>query len=787
MSSLHRKLGRELWHLRGQMLSIALVVATGVMSVITMRGSYDTLVASQTEYYRDTRFASVWASLKRAPESVRRTIEQLPGVTAADTRITFLATLDLPDLESPGMGRFVSLPPIGRPRLNDVVITRGRYLAPGDHDAVIISDKFAAARGLTSGDSIRAVLNGRLRTLRVVGIALSPEHSYAVPPGSIYPDDKRYGVLWMSRDELGPAYDLDGAFNDVVVSLDRGADPLAVIAHIDAVLKPFGGLGAYARKDQLSHQILQSELDSNRVMSTVIPGVFLAVAAFLLNLVLGRVIATQRSEIAVLKAFGYTNRQVGLHFLQFALVAVIIGVIIGTALGVWLGHGYVAIYGEYFGFPSLNYSLRWELVVVAAAVSVVGAAGGAWSAVSAAIRLPPAEAMRAEPPARFEPGWIERLGIVRAMSPAVRMIARNVGRRPGRAVLSALGVSLSVAILVVGLFMYDGVAFMMDMQFRVLQREDVSVTFVESVPTSVRFELAHLPGVQRVELYRAVPVRLHAAHRSRAGAIMGVEPDARMRRIVGASGHEHPLPEQGIVIDEMLANRLRVTTGDTVRAELLVGRRSTIPVVVSGVVKSYFGVATYMNINALQQLTGDRPMASGAFLRVAGDERAALNTRLKGLPTVAEVVSPSMTLASFQKQMEESLFISVGFLLVFASVISVGVIYNGARVSLSERGRELTSLRVMGFRRSEVATLLLGEQAGVTAVAIPVGWALGYLLALAIVTGMQSETFRIPFVVSGQTYAISAITTMLAAVASGALVRRRINNLDLVAVLKTRE
>lgn len=787
MTSLHRKLGRELWHLRGQMLSIALVVATGIMAVITMRGSYETLVDSQARYYRQTRFATVWASLKRAPESVRRTLEQIPGVTAADTRVTFLATLDLPGLDAPGMGRFVSVPSNSRPRLNDIVIIRGRYLAPTDHDAVIVSDKFATARKLNSGDTVRAILNGRRRTLRVVGVALSPEHSYSVPPGALYPDDMRYGVFWMAREELGPAYDLDGAFNDVTLSLARGADTLAVLAQLNTILEPYGGLGAFERKNQLSHQILQNELDQNRVMSTVIPGIFLAVAAFLLNLVLGRVIATQRTEIAVLKAFGYRNAQVGLHFLQFALVSVVIGAVIGTVLGAWLGKAYVGMYGLYFGFPDLHYTLHWSLVVIATGVSVAGAIGGAWNAVRAAITLPPAEAMRAEPPARFAPGWIERLGIVRAMSPAVRMIARNIGRRPVRTMLSTLGVALSVAILVVGLFMFDGVSYLMTLQFRVLQREDVSVTFVEPLPASVRYALSRLPGVQRVELYRAVPVRLHAGHRSREMAIVGVDEHARMRRIVGSSGAEQPLPENGVVLDAFLAGRLHVTTGDTLRAEVLIGERATVPLVVSGVVKSYLGVSSYVGAATLQRLTGDAPAASGAYLRVSADARQALNAQLKVMPAVAEVETPSHTLAAFEKQMGDSLYIGVTFLLLFAGVISVGVIYNGARVSLSERGRELASLRVMGFRRQEVAVLLLGEQAGVTVLAIPLGWGLGYLMASAVLASMQSETFRIPLVVSNRTYAISATVTIGAALASAWIVRRRIDNLDLIAVLKTRE
>ena len=490
MRALHRKLLRELWRLKGQMLSIGLVVASGIMAVITMRGSYETLVTAQQSYYREMRFAEVWAPLKRAPESLRRKIEALPGVAAVDTRVTFLVTLDLPGLDAPAQGRVVSVPERSRPRLNDIRIRRGRYLAPGRPDEVIVSESFAAARGYEPGDSLHAVINGRARDLAIVGIAISPEHTYSVPPGGLFPEDDRYGVLWMSRDVVGPAYEMDGAFNEAFVTLTPGADPEAVIDRLDDLLDPYGGLGAYPRDDQLSHQILKGELDQNRVMGTAIPAVFLAVAAFLLNLVLGRLIATQRGEIAVLKAFGYRDWEIGSHYLLFALAAVLAGAVVGTGFGVWLGQAYVELYGQYFDFPVLEYQLSARLLVLAFGVSLLAAGAGALGAVRRAVSLPPAEAMRPEQPARFTAGLAERFGFGRMLSPSGRMILRNLERQPVRSLLSSLGVAFSVAILVIGMFLFDGVGFLMDLQFREIQREDLTLSFEESLPAAVRFDLA---------------------------------------------------------------------------------------------------------------------------------------------------------------------------------------------------------------------------------------------------------------------------------------------------------
>lgn len=787
MRALNRKLFRELWRLRTQILSIALVVASGVMTVATMRGSYEVLVEAQGAYYRDMRFAEIWAPVKRAPESLRHKLEELPGVAAVDTRVTLLATLDLPGLDAPAQGLFISVPENRRPLLNDLHIRRGRYVAAGVADEVIISENFAEARGYEPGDRVRAVINGRARNLQIVGIAIAPEHTYATPPGSIFQEDDRYGVFWMSHEVLAPAYDMDGAFNEALFTLVPGADPEAVITRVDALLDPYGGLGAYPRKDQLSHQILKGELDQNRVMGTAIPAIFLAVAAFLLHLVLGRLITTQRGEIAVLKAFGYRDREVGWHFLLFALAAVMLGVVVGTGAGVWLGGAYVRFYGQYFDFPTLEYHMSLSLFVLATSVSVAAAAAGALGAVRRAASLPPAEAMRPEPPARFEPGILERSGLGSALPAAGRMILRNFERTPLRSFLSSLGVAFSVAILLIGLFMFDGVEFMMDLQFREIQREDLTVTFEESLPAAVRHDLALMPGVTRVETFRTVPARLRAGHREREVGLQGVEPTGRLRRIVTAGRRVHPLPAEGVVLSAILASALDVATGDTLHVELLEGRRAQGRVQVAGVVDDFLGLSATMSRDSLHRLARESDRVSGAYLLVEADARRALSSRLKEIPAVAGVSSPAATLASFKKQLAESLFIGVAFILGFASIIAVAVIYNGARISLSERGRELASLRVMGFRSSEVSTLLLAEQAIITLLAIPIGWGLGYVLSFVVATSMATETYRIPLVISPQTYLISALVTITAAFASGWIVRRRINHLDLIAVLKTRE
>ncbi len=787
MSSINRKLLREAWQLKGQLTSIALVVAVGIMSVVTMRGSYESLLASQAQYYRDTNFAQVWSALVRAPESLVSKIESLPGVNRVDTRVRLIAKLDLDDSGIPSQGLFLSLPERHRPLLNDVHLQQGRYIDLGARNEIIISQNFASARNYSPGDSFRAILNGRARDLTIVGIAITPEHAYSVPPGSLFPDDEHYGVMWMSRESLGPALDMEGAFNEVFLTLSPSADPAAVIDSLNYLLEPYGGLGSYERADQPSHQIMQGELDQNRVTGTIIPVVFLAVAVFLLHIVLSRLIITQRGEIAVLKAFGYTDFEIGLHYLMFAIVATLTGTVLGTVGGVVLGGSYMELYGQYFEFPSLDYRVSPALLIGSAAICMVGAVTGALSAVRKAINLPPAEAMRPEAPVKFRQGILERIGLGARMPATARMIVRNLERKPVTAFISSLGIAMSVAMLTTWLFIFDGISYMMDLQFRLIQREDLTLGFSEITDDRVHYDLENMQGVSRVETFRIVPVRFRYAHRKKEMAIQGIELDSELRRIVDASANEIPAPHEGVVISKVLAHQLQVETGDSLQVEMLEGRRLKTEVPVSGIVEDFLGLSAYMNRDSLERLTRDKGAVSGAYLSVEPAFSESLSYELKQAPRVASVTSPGAMLDSFEEQLEESILVAVVFLIGFAGVIAIGVVYNGARISLSERGRELTSLRVMGFHRYEVTALLLGEQALITAIAIPVGWALGYGLGVLVAVALETDLYRIPFIILPRSYMMSAVVVIVAAIVSGFLVKRRLDNMNIVDVLKTRE
>jgi putative ABC transport system permease protein len=784
---LDRKLLRDAWSLKGQALAISLVIGAGVAMFIMYLSTFHSLRLTQQTYYERYRFAHVFAGLTRAPISLRDRVAEIPGVARVDARVVVDVTLDVPGLTEPASGRLIGIDIPRAPMLNDLFLRRGRFPTPGRPDEALVSEAFALMRGLGPGSRVGAIINGRRRELEIVGIALSPEYVYSIRPGELIPDDSRFGIFWIHGRSLAAAFDMDGGFNNLTLTLRPGASEADVIARVDRTIAIYGGLGAIPRALQTSHWYLDNELAQLQSVGLILPIIFLIVAAFLLNVVLTRIVSVQREQIAALKALGYTNRELAWHYTKLSLMVGAAGAVFGTVFGSWLGSGMTSIYNAFFRFPTLRYQLPADVVALGVAVSFVAAALGALNAVRMAAALPPAEAMRPEAPARYRRSWLERAGLEQWLSAPVRMILRNVGRHPVRASTSVLGIAAAVSMLILGTFFLDSIAVLMDSQFFVIQRQDVTVSFVLPASGRALHEMRRLPGVIHAEPVRAVPVRLRAAHRSRIVSLQGFLAEPELNRVVDVHGGPVRLPPDGLVLSLKLAEVLGARVGEDVIIEVLDGARAVRHMKVAAVVEEYMGTAAYMEIGALRRLGGEGDTLSGAVLSVDEAHVESLYTRLKAMPAVAGVSLKRAAIESFEKTLAETFYVMIFFNLLFSSVIAFGVVYNAARVSLSERSRELASLRVLGFTRGEISFILLGELAVVTLLAIPVGMLLGYIFAALLVAAFNTELYRFPLVVSPRTYAYGATAVLVAATLSGLAVRRRLDHLDLVAVLKTRE
>lgn len=787
MKALDLKLFRDLWRMRGQAFAIAIVLAAATATFVLSLGVHRSLTETRDTYYARSQFADVFAGMTRAPRGIVARAAEIPGVRRVEGEIQQYATLDFADRVEPVRALINSVDEHGRSDLNRLTLRAGGLPRPGEPADAVIDEAFAEANGFTLGSEFDALIHGTRQRLRIVGIGLAPNYIYALSPGDLIPDERRFGILWMGRKALEAATDRREAINSLSLTLERGASEADVIRKLDSLLAPFGGTGAYGRKDHLSHAFLDNELMQLDAMTRVIPPVFLLVSTFLVYIVLGRMIRTERTQIGLLKAFGYSDWEVGWHYLKFALAIAVLATLLGSAAGIWMGRSMTQLYAQYYRFPFLEYRIAPGVFLAAGALSVGAAALGAVAGMRAAVRLSPAVAMAPPPPPAYRQGMVERFGQAAGFTAVGAMIARHIARWPWRSAITVLGVALSMALLFATMQFLDSSRTMLDSYFFRAQRQDLTVTFVEPRNEDVLHELRQLPGVLRVEPSRAVAVKMTHGNRFERTAIEAAAVDARLTARIDSDGNEiQPLPG-GLMLSRQLADKLAVRAGDMVHVELLGGRRTRAFLPVSSIIDEFIGERAYAVETTLERLVRDASPVGAGLLRIDPAARGRILTELKEMPVVLGVTERDAALEKFEEMIDDNLLTMLAFYISFASAIAVGVVYNSARILFSERAHELATLRVLGYHRSEVAIVILGELAVLVAIAVPFGCILGYWMASLMTAMFSSDLFRLPFAPSRASYGWSIVVVLAAATLTALVVARRVLRLDMVRVLKARD
>lgn len=765
--------------MKSQTITIAIVVAAGVAMFVGSKSSYDSMARARDLFYSSTGFAEGFVSLKKAPQSTRSRIAETSGVAHVESRIIQEAALDFAGEKLPSAGRFISLPE----KLSRLAVRSGK--PPAALNEVMLSESFALANKLVPGSRLVAVLNGRRQVLRVSGTALSPEFIYIFRPGSFMPDDKHYGILYMTREAMENHFDFGGAFNDLAFTFAPGANVRHTLKSIDAVLEPYGGLGAYDRDKLASYAFLRDEFKQLRTNAFFLPLVFLGVAAFLLHIVATRLIARQREQIASLMALGYANREIAGHYLKLMLVISGGGALVGIAAGWWLGKSMTALYGDFYRFPDLRHVFHfsvpfWGLVIGASAGAV-----GTWFSVKRVMKMQPAQAMRPPMPERFAESFFERW--FKNIPAITRMFLRNLLRRPVRTVLTILGLSTSVMIMVLGLFMTDMMDAMLGTQFELLNRESMTVSFLRPVSATALGELKSRPGVQLAEGYRLVPVRLRSGQFTKELAITGLPPGAQLRRVADDKGRVVAMPASGVLLNARIAKKMGLKPGDTIQLELLEGNRRKIRVTVANLVEEILGQGCYMQSEALSRLLGEERSINVAALKIDLLKQDEIIAHLKTSSRVASISTREGTLKIFYDMMSRSMLAMITIILIFASAISVGVVYNTAMILLSERTFELGSLRILGFTKAEVFEMIASELGSTVLASLIPGCALGYGFAWLMMNTVDTEEFTIKLIITSRTYVTAVLVSLATALVSFVILYFRIRKMDLVSVLKVRE
>lgn len=786
MRALDRKMLRDLRRIWAQTLAIALVLGCGIMMLVGMQMTKRTLEGTQSAYYDRYRFADVFVSVTRAPRALVDVAATIDGVAQAEGRIGFQAVLDLDGLDEPASGRVVSLAPTG-PALNLPLVRRGRLPDPSHSAEVALNEPFAQANNLTPGTRFLAVLNGQRRELVVTGWVLTPEFVYTIAPGSMMPDNRRFGLIFMTEAAAEAAIDMGGAVNEIALRLTRGADERAVIDALDRLLDPYGGSGAYGRDRQMSHAFLNGELQQLGVLATFLPPVFLVVAAFLVNMVLGRLIKMERTQIGLLKAVGYGTFDIAWHYLKLAILIGAVGVVLGLLLGLWVGEWMIGLYGEFFRFPSVLRDPAADIMILSAALGMATAALGGIRAVWDSVRLPPAEAMSPPAPPSFSRGWLDRAIAALRVRQTSMMILRSILRWPGRAAITVFGVISSVAMLVASYFMFDAVEMMADTMFTLSNRQDVTLVLNAPAPERAVLDALALPGVRQAEGGYSMPARLVHGHRSRLSAVQAHFPDESLSRLIDDDGRVVDLPAEGLVLPERLAAALDLRVGDTLRVEMLAPPRESLDLPVAAIIAQGMGQEAHITAAALFEAMRIAPQVSHVHLRIRPESRPALNAAIKTTPAVAGLTDWAEVRRQFDATLSANLVTMMAVQTLVGLMTGIGVVYNAARIQVSERSHELASLRVLGFSRFEVGYVLVGEMMLLTLLAIPLGWVAGRFLAESMITAMSTDLMSVPFVITRRTYALAGAAVFIASLLAVLQVRRRLDRVELATALKARE
>lgn len=787
VSPLWHKLFRDLGRMKGQVLAIAVVIAVGVMLQVMMSGLIASLTETRNAYYERYRLADVFAPVTRAPERMIERLSALPDVARAEGSVTGRALIDVPGMALPVQARAVSLPDRGRPALNDVYLKQGRTLDPRRDDEILLLESFAAAHGLRPGDRLPATMNGQRRIFRISGLAMSPEFLYTTAPGEIVPDDSRFGVVWMTRSSLEAAYDMDGAFNEALLALSRDANEPAVLDAVDRLLEPFGGTGAYGLEEQASNRFISEEIAGLRASSTAVPPIFLGVAAFLLYIVISRMVQSEREQIGLLKAFGYTDLEVGLHYFRMVVAIAAAGAAMGCILGVAAGRAMTGLYTQYYKFPFLVFELDPRSFVTGVTISILAASAVGLVVLRRVFAPALAAAMRPPAPPDFSRTGRIGVGLARRLDQPSRMVLRRIARNPGRMAGATVGIAAGMALSVAMIVLHAGFDRTIDLTFSVVDRSDLGVTFTHPIGDKALFELRRIKGVERAEPVRNVPVILRNGTQTHRGAITGLPARPELNRAIDADQNPIAMPENGLVLAAPLARMLQVRPGDRVLVEVREGRQPVLEIPVTAVAETLLGSPAWMEIGTLNRALGEPRRVSGAYLTIDEAQAGAIFSELDAMPTVAGVSLKSDAHDAFVDLMNSGAGASRYLMAAIAFIITFGIVYNAARIAFAERLRDLASLRVIGFTNGEAAFVLLGELAVVTLVALPLGAALGYGLSHAIAAGFSTELYQIPVVADPASFGNAMLVVLAAALISGWMVKRDLDRADLVESLKTRE
>ena len=792
MKALDIKLLRDLYRTRGLILAIGGIITVGIMTLVTMRSAYLNLSLAKDSYYQQCRMADFWIDLKKIPLAEVEKLVQVQGVSEIQPRIQFSATVDLEDSVQPINGLVVSLPDQRQSILNDIVLRQGDYFSDQKENEVIINEKFAREHSLYPGQTFELMLNERKQEVFVIGTAISSEFTYLLGPGAIMPDPKQYGVFYIKQSFAENSLNFQGAANQVVGRISPSADVnvATILDQCESRLEEYGVFATTPLKDQASHQFIQSEIDGVGAMSKVLPVIFLVVASLILNVLMTRMARRQRVVIGTLKALGYSDTRIFIHFLQLGLVVGIIGGIAGALLGYFSSVGLTVAYRQFYEFPNLTSGFHWGAMVIGMIASIVCAAVGSMIGAYSALKLQPAESMRPAPPKTGGNVLLEKVGwLWQRLSTGWRMALRGVMRNRMRSLVGVFASAMGSGLLISGLMMQNGQTYMVEFQYDKIAKSDIDLVLSAESDMDVVNEIKQLPAVDYVEPQLIVPCTLVNGPYKQKSSITGLVSNPTLTVPHSRNGIQVSIPRYGLVIGRQLADNLHLQAGDTFTLIPNRGEKQPVDVKVATISDGYVGISSYAHIDFLSEKIGEKQVANSVQMKVNNNEQAIVDLyrELKEIPGVEAVQNQAQIESTLRDLLQQVQWIFIVALIMFAGTIFFGSILNASMVTLAERTQEVATMIALGYSRWQVGGVFLRESMIVNLVGAVIGIPLGIALCWITAEGMKTDVLRLPVIFHNYLIVVAIVTAFVFGILAHLVVQNSINQMHVVESLKVRE
>lgn len=787
MNILFRKLIRDIKEAKGQFISIFIVVTLGVMFYSGINGTFRNLSIAKDEYYKEYRFADIWADVYKAPESIVKRVKSLPFVKAAEGRIIKDTSMDIAG-ESATV-RLITLPDKKKDIVNDIAMQSGSYFSAEDINQCILEDGFLKANGFKIGDYIYPIINGNKVKMKIIGSARSPEFVYPLKDGSeLMVDYTKFGIIYI-KESFGQAiFGLDGSVNNISLLLKDGYDVEDAKDEIEKALRTYGVSNVIDRDGQISNSMLKTEIEGLKSSGSAFPVLFFIIASAIIYIMMGRMIENQRKQIGVLKAFGFTDMQILSHYLSYSIIVAVFGSLAGSVLGMYLSDALTKLENMYFNLPLADMRIYGDLAIPSSLMVLFFCLLAGYNSCKTVFKIMPGEAMRPKAPKAGKKVFLEKIDFLwNRISDIWKMIIRNMLRYKRRSLMISMGVVFSMILLMIAFGMMDTINFMVEQQYKNIQNYDIKVSFSKLLNMDEINTIRNIPHIVKMEPVLETGVEISNGWRKKDVGFTALIRDPEIYRVTDDKGNALKLPEKGIMIPQKLADSLGLKKYDRAYIKPYFPEKEKRQVPIAGIAAQYIGLNVYSSMDSVNYIFGEGTMANAAVLKLDDDAfEEYVKDKLKDMPAVNSVQSKSDSLNALMKNMGV-MASSMGIFIVLAAVLSIAVLYNITTINIFERQRELATLKVLGFKDSEIKRLIFYENYLITIIGIVIALPFGKWLGEYIMSMTDTDAYSFQFILKFKTYVLSIVLTFVFTVITNFVLMRKIKSIDMVETLKSGE